>query len=129
MKTKFRFINNTIESLITKTNKDKEREAVSSAVAVETKQWVYKTCVNNILKEVFTFRGVWRNKAVYDNAESAARGPCKLSNKVTWSFMKPILWPCLSYSLEFYNLTESDNMLRRESPQDHWNDNWVNLKL
>lgn len=86
IKSKYRVINNSIQAVISKQTKEREKENIKNLIAVETRQRHYKQCVKNSLTEIFTFRGVWRNKAVYDTPHTAARAPTRLSSRVTWSF-------------------------------------------
>ena len=124
LKDKFRKIHKEILDLI-RIDQDPYRRSIQR----EFQTRKYKSVVKQVFKRLFGFKGVWRNKAMMDNDETAMKVPTRAFNHVTSDFMKPILKPVLSQRLRYYSEEETEKMLKIEIIKDEEHDNWRMLKL
>lgn len=88
---------------------------------VDQKQRTMKSYLRRIYNNLFTWRGVWRNKQLFDkNPENV---PVKNFNFVTSNLSKPILKNMVSQGLCYYGEEETERIIKRKNTEFK-NDNW-----
>lgn len=76
---------------------EEELTRKDTLIWIDNKQRTMKGHLRKIFNNLFTWRGVWRNRQLYDNDPESV--PVKLFNFVTHSLSKPILKNMFSQGL------------------------------
>lgn len=92
---------------------------------IEHKQRTMKNYLRRIYNNQFTWKGVWRNKELYDfDSENV---PVKVFNFVTKNLSKPILKTMTTQGLIYYDEKETQRIIKRENTAYQHN-NWSLLE-
>ena len=88
---------------------------------IDNKQRTLKGHLRRIYNNLFTWRGVWRNKQLFD--EDPENVPVKIFNFITGNLEKPILKNVLNQGLWYYDEEETERIIKRKN-KEYKSDNW-----
>jgi len=88
---------------------------------IDNKQRVMKGFLRRIYYNLFTWRGIWRNKLLYD--KDPENVPAKIFDFITKNLSKPILKNMVTQGLCYYEDEETEKIIRRKHIV-YKTDNW-----
>lgn len=104
---------------IVKTREDYSKK--DTLIWIDHKQRTMKSYLRRIYNNLFTWRGVWRNKELFD--KDPENVPLKIFNFVTKNLTKPILKNMFTQSLIYYDEEQAEEVIRRPNV-NYKHDNW-----
>lgn len=112
------------DEIIKKEQKFKAEDEFASKemlIWIDNKQRTMKGHLRKIYNNLFTWRGVWRNKQCFD--KDPENVPVKTFNFITANLEKPILKCVLTQGLWYYDEEETESIIKRKN-KSYKNDNW-----
>jgi len=100
-----------------------EEEAIKKLTImwIDNKQRTMKGFIRKMYNNLFTWRGVWRNRELFD--KESENVPVKIFNFVTQNLSKPILKNMLTQGLCYYDEDDTERIIRRKH-KFYKGDNW-----